>query len=38
MVADQPMLRIEGLRKNYGAVAALQGVSIDVARGEVMGL
>ncbi|MDB6001374.1 MAG: transporter family protein [Rhizobacter sp.] len=38
VVAGQPMLRIEGLRKNYGAVAALQGVSIDVARGEVMGL
>jgi len=34
----QPMLRIEGLRKNYGAVAALQGVDIEVQRGEVMGL
>ena len=32
------MLRIEGLRKNYGAVAALQGVDIDIRRGEVMGL
>lgn len=41
MPAEQttkPMLRIEGLRKNYGAVAALQGVDIEVQRGEVMGL
>jgi len=36
--ADPVILRIEDLRKNYGAVAALQGVSIDVLRGEVLGL
>ncbi|RYE94172.1 MAG: ABC transporter ATP-binding protein [Oxalobacteraceae bacterium] len=36
--AEPAMLRIEGLRKNYGAVAALQGVDIEVRRGEVMGL
>ena len=38
MPAEHAMLRIEGLRKNYGAVAALQGVDIEVRRGEVMGL
>ncbi|WP_454908568.1 ABC transporter ATP-binding protein [Variovorax gossypii] len=38
MSAEPVMLRIEGLRKNYGAVAALQGVDIEVRRGEVMGL
>ena len=36
--SNTPMLRIEGLRKNYGAVAALQGVDIEVKRGEVLGL
>ncbi|MEJ8827307.1 ABC transporter ATP-binding protein [Variovorax humicola] len=38
MTTGTSMLRIEGLRKNYGAVAALQGVDIEVCRGEVMGL
>lgn len=39
MAADQPpILRIEGLRKNYGAVAALQGVDIEIRKGEVCGL
>jgi ABC-type branched-subunit amino acid transport system ATPase component len=38
MSAEPAMLRIEGLRKNYGAVAALQGVDIEVRRGEIMGL
>lgn len=38
MTTDPIILRIEDLRKNYGAVAALQGVSIDVQRGEVLGL
>ena len=38
MSVEPAMLRIEGLRKNYGAVAALQGVDIEVRRGEVMGL
>jgi ABC-type sugar transport system ATPase subunit len=27
MTADPIILRIENLRKNYGAVAALQGIS-----------
>jgi len=37
-MAEQALLRIEGLRKNYGGVPALQGVDIDVRKGEVMGL
>ncbi|TMG98297.1 MAG: ABC transporter ATP-binding protein [Betaproteobacteria bacterium] len=38
MAAEQAILRIEGLRKSYGAVAALQGVDIEVRKGEVCGL
>jgi branched-chain amino acid transport system ATP-binding protein len=34
----EPILRVEGLRKNYGGVPALQGVDFDVAPGEVCGL
>jgi ABC-type branched-subunit amino acid transport system ATPase component len=38
MAIEQPILSVQGLRKNYGAVAALQGVDLDVKRGEVLGL
>lgn len=38
MSTDQPILHIEHLRKNYGGVPALQGVSIDIQRGEICGL
>ncbi|MDB5857332.1 MAG: transporter family protein [Ramlibacter sp.] len=38
MPAKQPILRVQGLRKNYGGVPALQGVDFDVAAGEVCGL
>lgn len=39
MATEQaPMLRIEALRKNYGAVAALQGIDLEVRKGEVCGL
>lgn len=34
----EPILRVRGLRKNYGGVPALQGVDFDVAPGEVCGL
>ena len=34
----EPILRVQGLRKNYGGVPALQGVDFDIARGEVCGL
>jgi branched-chain amino acid transport system ATP-binding protein len=38
MLAKEPILRVQGLRKNYGGVPALQGVDFDVAKGEVCGL
>ena len=38
MPAEQPILQVQGLRKNYGGVPALQGVDFAVARGEVCGL
>ena len=33
-----PIIQVEGLYKNYGAVAALRGVSFEVEEGEVFGL
>ena len=33
-----PIIQVEGLYKNYGAVAALRGVSFVVEQGEVFGL
>ena len=33
-----PILIVEGLRKSYGAVAAVDGVSFQVAPGEIVGL
>jgi ABC-2 type transport system ATP-binding protein len=34
----KPLLEIRDLRKHYGAVTALKGVSLDVERGEFFGL
>jgi branched-chain amino acid transport system ATP-binding protein len=34
----KPLLAVEDLRVNYGAVAAIKGVSLDVAAGEVVAL
>jgi len=34
----EPIIQVEGLYKNYGAVAALRGVSFSVEEGEVFGL
>ncbi len=33
-----PILAVEGLRKSYGAIAAVDGVSFEVAPGEIVGL
>src|SRR5512138_1993702 len=33
-----PVLSVEGLRRTYGAVAAVDGVSFRVERGEIVGL
>ena len=32
------VLRVEGLRKHYGAIEAVAGVSFDLRRGEIFGL
>ncbi len=34
-MADETLLRVESLRKSFGGVAAVGGVSIEVKRGEV---
>src|SRR3954469_13517189 len=34
----KPALSVAGLRKAYGATVAVDGVSFDVARGEIVGL
>jgi D-xylose transport system ATP-binding protein len=37
-VAATPLLRLESISKNFGAIEALRGVSFDVSRGEVVAL
>jgi glutamate transport system ATP-binding protein len=34
--ADQPMVRIRGLRKSYGEHVVLHDIDMDIARGEVV--
>ncbi|MEJ2011620.1 MAG: ABC transporter ATP-binding protein [Anaerolineales bacterium] len=36
-MADQPAILLEGLKKNYGEVKALQGVNLSVDEGEIFG-
>jgi polar amino acid transport system ATP-binding protein len=36
MAPDEPMIRIEGLRKSFGALEVLKGIDLVVARGEVV--
>jgi ABC-type sugar transport system ATPase subunit len=36
--ASGPLLRVEDLRKEYGAIVALDGVSFEVRKGDVIGL
>lgn len=38
MAVEEPILRVQGLRKNYGGVPALQGVDFAIAPREVCGL
>jgi D-xylose transport system ATP-binding protein len=38
MSAESPILQVRGACKRFGAVVALDGVSLDVARGEVLAL
>jgi len=35
-MADKPIIHIEGVHKYFGKVHALQGVSLDIQRGEVV--
>jgi ABC-2 type transport system ATP-binding protein len=37
-VADGPVVSVRELRKNYGTLRAVDGISFEVARGEVFGL
>ena len=37
-MSSKPMLRIEGLAKNYGGLKAVRGVSFEVPEGEIIGL
>ena len=36
--AGEPVLKISGLSKRYGGVAAISGLSLELARGEVLGV
>src|SRR5205809_7485653 len=38
MATPEPMLEVEGLEVAYGAVPAVRGLDLQVARGEVVGL
>jgi D-xylose transport system ATP-binding protein len=38
MPAEAPLLRLEEITKNFGAIRALRGVSFDLAKGEVLAL
>jgi D-xylose transport system ATP-binding protein len=33
-----PLLKLEGITKNFGAIQALRGISFEIARGEVVAL
>ena len=35
-MTSEVMVRVEGLRKSYGAVEAVRGVSLQVNRGQVV--
>ena len=37
-MSDQPVLRIQNLEKHFGAVAAVEGVSLDISAGEFFAL
>lgn len=38
MTADQPLVELQDIWKSFGAIRALRGVSVDVRRGETLGL
>ena len=38
MTGDDPLLRLQGITKRFGAIEALRGIDLDVHRGEVVAL
>ena len=38
VMTEDPVIRVRGLRKSYGATAAVDGVDLDIFRGEVVAL
>ena len=38
VVTSEPVIRVQALRKSYGRTLAVDGVSFEVARGEIFGL
>lgn len=38
MSEEKPLLRLENITRNFGAIEALRGVSFDIERGEVVAL
>ncbi len=38
MMAEAPLLRLEEITKNFGAIQALRGISFEIRRGEVVAL
>ena len=38
MTDQPPLLRLENITRNFGAIEALRGVSFDISRGEVVAL
>lgn len=38
MSDDKPLLNLEGITKNFGAIEALRGIDLSVAQGEVVAL
>ena len=37
-MADEPLLKLTDISRNYGAIQALRGASFEIGRGEIMGL
>ena len=37
-MADSPLLQLEEITKNFGAIQALRGISFSIGRGEVVAL
>ena len=38
MTKPQPLLRLSDIKRNFGAIEALRGISFDIAQGEVVAL